>query len=64
MTPATGKEWENMPPNERPLFWTTPTADGVRFRVEQLIFKSNDDALDYVKRTMPGRVSEAQAAWQ
>lgn len=64
MPPTTGKEWEDMPPNERPLFWTTPSADGVCFRVAQLIFKTNDDALDYVKRTTPERVSEALNAWR
>lgn len=45
--PTTGKEWESMPPGERPTFWSTPDAHGPRFRVEQLIFKNNDDALDF-----------------
>ena len=62
--PDCGKEWEDLPKSERPMFWTTPASNGVRFRVAQLIFETNDDAIGYVKRTMPSRLNDAILAWR
>jgi hypothetical protein len=59
-----GSEWESASRDERPMFWSTPVVDGVRFRVAQLIFKSNEEAMQYVKNYMPSRFNEALLAWQ
>jgi hypothetical protein len=61
--PTCGKEWELMSKSARPLFWSTPTSNGVRFRVAQLIFETNADAMAYVKKHLPHCLAEALSAW-
>lgn len=58
------REIEQMTLKPRPIFWTTPTIGGVRFRVAQLIFETNADAIDYVRRRMPDCLDEAVVAWR